>query len=386
MSVGLVATVTACATLPDRVTFTKVDLAAARAVPGDPVRFWADDDARTYARWGDTLVRDRGVTPAHGMALLALSGGSDKGAYAAGLLNGWTGRGGRPEFDIVTGVSTGALIAPFAFLGSAEDASLTAIYTGINGEDVYRQRVLGGLFGGASLLDTKPLQTLIARYVTSDFLARVAAEHRRGRRLLVLTTNLDAERGVVWDMGAIAASPAPRNLILFRQILLASASIPGAFPPVMVDVVGNGHAFAEMHVDGGAIGGFFVMPRAMLEAGNRQNGPGGTIQILYNGRIDPQFAVVKPRTFGIMGRALATVLGEIDRTGVKDLKAYGADHGTAVSVCAIDDGFQVKDSTLFDPNYMRALYNYGLSVGQAGDCLARPAPSPPATPISPRRP
>jgi predicted acylesterase/phospholipase RssA len=146
------------------------------------------------------------------------------------VLNAWSRQGGRPSFDIVTGVSTGSLIAPFAFLGEQEDGELKAIYTGVSRKDIYHQRILSGLFGGPSLMSTRPLQALIARHITLALLDRIAAQHRGGRRLLVMTTNLDAERGVIWDMGAIAASGTSDRLSLFRQVLLASASIPGVFP------------------------------------------------------------------------------------------------------------------------------------------------------------
>ncbi|RDE05596.1 hypothetical protein DVW87_10210 [Sphingomonas aracearum] len=368
----------ACASTPKRAAFTSADLAVARVIEGDDVRFWTDDTPAAYRKWGEALLRQRGTVGA--MRLLALSGGSDKGAYSAGLLNGWTERGSRPVFDIVTGVSTGALIAPFAFLGSAEDRSLTSIYTGIDSDSIFRPHVLSGLLGGSSLLDTKPLQALIARHVTPAFLARIAAEHRRGRRLLVLTTNLDAQRGVVWDMGAIAASGSPRSAALFRDVLLASASIPGAFPPVMVDVTGNGRPFAEMHVDGGAIGGFFVMPRAMLDAATDPSSANGAVQILYNGRIAPQFEVVKPKTFDIMSRALSTVLGEIDRSTVADLRRYARERRIAFSLCAIGNDFGEPAGKLFDPAYMRALYDYGLRTGKTGGCLAPEQPRAPEQP------
>lgn len=358
-----------CATTLPRIPFNAADLATAQVFPGEPVRFWADNDPDVYREWGETLAQQRSTSQNNNMSLLALSGGSDKGAYSAGLLNGWTQRGSRPQFDIVTGVSTGALIAPFAFLGADEDDELRAIYTGIDDSDIYRHRVLGGLLGGTSLLDSKPLAKLIARYVTPDFLERIAVQHRLGRRLLVLTTNLDAQRGVVWDMGAIAANATPGHLALFREVLLASASIPGAFPPVMINASGNGHRFEEMHVDGGAIGGFFVMPRAMLEASSGRAPSGSSIHILYNGQISPQFEVVSPRTFSIMGRALSTVLGEIDRTGVDGLRGYAENHNIALSLCAIDSGFTAKEAKLFDRDFMRALYAYGLGVGRADNCL-----------------
>jgi hypothetical protein len=302
--------------------------------------------------------------------VLALSGGSDKGAYDAGLLNGWTKRGDRPSFDIVTGVSTGALIAPFAFLGPEEDATLTAIYTGISGRDVYKQRVLRGVLGGESLLDSAPLADLIARYATPALIERVAAEHRRGRRLLVMTANLDAQRGVIWDMGAIASSGSPRRLGLFRQVLLASASIPAAFPPVRIEVTANGRIFEEMHVDGGTVAGFFVLPRSVMATTPPDAPSHGGIYVIYNGRFRPEFKVVSPRTFSIASRALYTVLAEVDRTSVEALRAYAQDRRIDFVLCAVEEETPAKQPPLFDTAYMRGLYAVGRDEAASTDgCL-----------------
>lgn len=365
----------ACATFPQRTPYTLADLSAATPLPGGVVRYWASDDDEAYRRWGESVLRQRqgrGISaPA---TLLALSGGSDKGAFGAGLLNAWSRRGDRPVFDIITGVSTGALIAPFAFLGREEDATLMRIYTSISSKDIYRQRVLSGLFGGASVLDSKPLSRLIAHYVTPAFLERIAAQHRAGRRLLVMTTQLDAERGVIWDMGAIAATASPQRLALFRQVLLASSSIPGAFPPVLIDMTGQGRSFAEMHVDGGTVSGFFTLPRAMLltEAAGTTAPPGSAIYVVYNGRLDARFDVTKPRTFSILSRALTTVLGEADRTNVADLRSFAQDHNIGFSVCAIQRATPRDDAPLFDTAHMRELYAMGEREGtSATGCLAK---------------
>lgn len=364
-----------CATLPARTPYGPADLAAASSLPGEVVRYWASGDDDAYHRWGEGLLRQRqGSGMSAPATLLALSGGSDKGAFGAGLLNAWSRRGDRPAFDIVTGVSTGALIAPFAFLGRNEDATLTQIYTNISSKDIYRQRVLGGIFGGASVLDSKPLSQLIARYVTPRFLDRIAAQHRRGRRLLVMTTQLDAERGVIWDMGAIAASASPQRLTLFRKVLLASSSIPGAFPPVLIDMTGRSRSFAEMHVDGGTVSGFFTLPRAMLSAGETGSTapPGSAIYVVYNGRLDAQFDVTRPRTFNILSRALSTVLGEADRTNVADLRGFARDRKIGFTVCAIQRSTTRDDAPLFDTAHMRELYAMGEQEGtSANGCLTK---------------
>ncbi len=183
---------------------------------------------------------------------LAISGGGENGAYGAGLLCGWTEAGTRPEFKLVTGISTGALTAPFAFLGPAYDQQLKDVYTTITAKDVLEERGIFAAIWNDAMADNAPLQNLVAKYVDADLLAAIAAEHRKGRNLLVGTTNLDARRGVVWDIGKIAEYGTPEALELVRKILIASAAIPGAFPPMMFDVEANGTKYQEMHVDGGA--------------------------------------------------------------------------------------------------------------------------------------
>src|SRR5215469_1403115 len=244
--------------LPPRAPFTAADAAAA-GIPGMPdARFWGDSES-DFAKALPTL---------RGPWLILSTGGSD-GAFGAGLLNGLSAAGKRPDYAVVTGVSTGALMAPFVFAGPRYDAALAAVYTHTSAADIFE---VGGT--GESFLDTWPLKDLIAKQITPALLADIAAAHQAGRRLFIVTTDLDAERSVVWNMGAIAAhasahssSPGGDDAIkLFRNILLASGSVPGAFPPVLIDVEGNGKRFAEMHVDGGVGGQFFVAPPALMQS------------------------------------------------------------------------------------------------------------------------
>src|SRR5207248_4738421 len=193
--------------------------------------------------------------------VLVLSGGGAYGAYPAGILCGWTEAGTRPGFDVVTGVSTGALVATLAFLGPSRDADLRRVYTTVTSKDVFEERrpeVAGVL--GESLADSKPLERLINSVADERLLAEVAAEHAKGRRLYVGTTHLDSRRLIVWDMGAIATRGGPVYLTLFRKVLLASASIPGFFPPVRVPVEVDGKAYEELHVDGGVTAALFFRP------------------------------------------------------------------------------------------------------------------------------
>ena len=171
------------------------------------------------------------------LEILALSGGGSDGAFGAGVLAGWTERGDRPEFEQVTGVSAGAITAPFAFLGSKYDDQIKEIWTHYNTDQLVVPQLLAGLFGGESIADTTPLRNLVAKYVDREFLKEIAAEYERGRLLTIGTTNLDAKRPVVWNMGAIARHyDDPAAVQLFRDVIIASAAIPGLFPPVNIKV------------------------------------------------------------------------------------------------------------------------------------------------------
>ena len=257
----------ACAS-PVRQAAVPAALTEQVSVLGIPnARFWTDTQGPEMVQEAmRALARERAalpgaarpVTPLPAANYLALSGGSDNGAFGAGLLSGWADNGTRPSFKLVTGISTGALIAPFAFLGPAYDQQLRTIYTGIGPGDVYERRsVLTAVFSDA-LADTDPLYRLISRYANQDMFAAIAREYAKGRLLLIGTTNLDVQRPVLWNIGAIAASGKPGALDLFRKILLASASIPGVFPPVLIGVESGGQHYQEMHVDGGASAQVFV--------------------------------------------------------------------------------------------------------------------------------
>jgi predicted acylesterase/phospholipase RssA len=213
-------------------------------------RFFPDADSGPAIEEGKAaLQRERATlgisdkAPLPPAYFLAVSGGGDNGAFGSGLLNGWSATGTRPQFKMVTGVSTGALIAPFAFLGPAYDAQLREVYTTMTPDRVFRQRGYPAALFDDAMADTSPLAMLIAKYANQDLLDAIAAEYRKGRLLMIGTTNLDAQRPVIWNIGAIAAS-----------------GRPGAFQPAMIDVEVDGVEFQEMHVDGGAISQLFLYP------------------------------------------------------------------------------------------------------------------------------
>ena len=223
------------------------------------VRTWAFEHSPEFEKdlilsvQQESSYGSRGHNDATGhFNILALSGGGANGAFGAGILHGWSEAGSRPSFKIVTGISTGALTAPFAFLGSEYDPTLKKVYTSVATRDIMRVRPFIVMRGGLdSLADTTPLQKLLEEYITDDVIRDVARAHQTGRRLYIGTTDLDASRLVIWNMGVIAAADRPEAFDLFRSVMLASASIPILFPPVYIPVEAGGAAYEEMHVDGG---------------------------------------------------------------------------------------------------------------------------------------
>ncbi|NQW53499.1 MAG: patatin-like phospholipase family protein, partial [Rhodospirillales bacterium] len=274
------------------------------------VRFYADGDASPMVQEGQrSFEREQAALKAAGTSTtrlppasyLAMSGGGDNGAFGAGLMKGWTESGTRPEFKMVTGVSTGALIAPFAFLGPDYDATLHEVYTTMTPEKVYRLRGLMAALYDDAMADTGPLAEVIASYADQRMFDAIAREYEKGRLLLIGTTDLDAQRPVIWNIGALAASRHPQALDLFRKILRASAAIPGAFQPVMMDVEINGKKYQEMHVDGGAVAQLFLYPPAIdLKADSVKRER--RAYIVRNGPLSPNHSASDRRTVSIAGR------------------------------------------------------------------------------------
>lgn len=302
---------------------------------------------------------------------LSISGGGDNGAFGAGLLTGWTAHGDRPKFDLVTGVSTGALIAPFAYLGPDYDPVLTAVYTQTQPSDIFLERgLLGALFGEA-MGDTTPLYGLISRYIDAELLAKIADEYSKTNRwLLVATTNLDTGTPVIWNMGKLAQVGTPEALSLFRKILLASAAIPGMFPPVMIDVVADGKNYQEMHVDGGATMSVFLYPSALGAAAREQHvlatSKTRKAYVIRNSRIDADWKEIERDTLSIMGRAVSQL---IQSQGYGDLyriyQTTQRDH-VEFNLAYIGADFKFHHEREFDRQYMNALYQYSYSLGKAG--------------------
>jgi hypothetical protein len=315
---------------------------------------------------GTAVTRAQAIDTNRPLTQLAISGGGPRGAYGAGLLCGWTKAGNRPEFDIVTGISTGALMGPYAFLGPAYDQQLQTAYTTITDKDVFTRRSkLKILFGADSVVDTSPLAKTIDKEMNQAMMDAIAAEYRKGRRFYVGTSDLDAQCLMIWDMGAIAASGRPDARALFCKILLASASIPVAFPPVIFNVEAGGQPYDEMHGDGGVmtqVFGALFLDRLMQLSQHSK----GQLFIIRNECIAPDWEGVKPHLIPVSGRTVGTL---IKTQGIGDLYRLfivSQLRGMDFNVASIPESFDMKSKGEFDPDYMKALFEIGYNQARNG--------------------
>lgn len=351
---------------PPRIPFTAADDAVA-TIPGMPdARFWSDSEADYKA-----------ALPAQPGPWLILSSGGSDGAFGAGLLNGLTAAGKRPEYSVVTGVSSGALMAPYAFAGAKYDDALREAYTKITAADVFEA---GG--SGESFADSWPLRDMIKKRITPEFLADIAAAHRAGRRLFIATFDLDSERGVIWNMGAIAAHGGDEGLRLFRTVVLASASIPGGFPPVLIDVEGNGKRFQEMHSDGGLGGQFFVAPLSLMAPTSDWKLPATTLDILVNTGLTRDFQVVERFVPNILTQSVGGAVKVDTRLMLSLSYALAKRSGVPFNVASIPYSFNMPSRGAFDSVYMNALYQLGFEQGKGAAAFASQLPPDPGAPPS----
>jgi predicted acylesterase/phospholipase RssA len=333
--------------------------------PGLPV-------ARDFFRVGERIrAAQRPAELPPRKSCLCLSGGGAFGAYQAGLLVGWTELGTRPDFDAVTGVSTGALVAALAFLGPDYDPELRRVYTTLKTEDIYtRKRGLRSLFSD-SLADNAPLAKQIDRTLTPEAVARLAAEHRKGRRLYIGTTDLDGRRPVVWDLGAIAAREEPGARSLIARLLLASAAIPAFFPPVEVPIEVDGRPLVERHVDGGVTQNvFFRPPQVPPEFRTRPPAEflfGSDLYVVVAGKLYADPEVVRPKVLKIAAGSVSSLI--YAQTRVELVKLYTTTMITGMNyhLAAIPQDFAAPtDSTTFEPSAMERLFEEGRRQALTG--------------------
>ena len=367
---------------PRRLPAVPMEQATSAVIPGIPgARYWVGVDIEAYTNDVmaarqleiDAMARNgqTGLLPP--AALLAVSGGGDNGAFGAGLLCGWTAAGNRPAFKAVTGVSTGALIAPFAFLGTDYDDVLRQVYTSVKPTDIAERRSFLAAVDNDGMADNRPLWGLISKFVDDKLLAKIAAEHAKGRLLLIGTTNLDARQPVIWNMGVIASSHAPGALDLFRKILLASAAIPGAFPPSMFPVEVDGKPYEEMHVDGGASAQVFLYPPSLKGAAQSMGFDMSQqrelhVYIIRNAELKASWQPVERRTINIAGRAIASL---IHTQGIGDLyRIYvtAQRDGLDFNLAYIGPDFKYEGvkKEEFDTPYMQALFDYAFKLAKGG--------------------
>ncbi len=364
----------ACSTTEQRNPLP-AELTTQAVIAGIPeARFWADEWPTFSLERFDSLTESDINEHFSGVYnkphnYLAISGGGANGAFGAGLLAGWAKAGTRPEFTMVTGVSTGALTAPFAFLGAEYDDELKLVYTTTKTSDIAKERSLISGILSDSMASTEPLKRLIKKYVTPEVIEAISIEHKKGRRLFVGTVNLDAARSVIWNIGAIASSDHPEKIALIHDILRASAAIPVAFPPVIIPVDIDGKQYDEMHVDGGTGSQVFVYPAAVnwkqitkkLKVKGKPE-----VYIIRNSFLEPDYNGIIRSIVPIATRSIDSL---IRTQGVGDLYQIYAlceRDGNDFNLAYIPTDFIEKPTEGFDPVYMTHLYERGYKMALEG--------------------
>ena len=374
LAVVLLATfLQSCVSVPKR-TPVPDSIYEEAVIPGIPrARFWGDAKPPYTDAWMATskekLQAEYPELFGKEHTYLAISGGGANGAFAAGLLSGSTEAGTRPEFSMVTGVSTGALIAPFAMLGPEYDSLLKEFYTTYDTKDLIHKRLIVNSLTSDAMYSTKGLETQLAKYVTDEVMQQLADKHRQGRQVFIGTTDIDAGRPVIWNITRIAASGEPFALDLIRQIMLASASIPAAFPPVAIDVEAQGRRYQELHVDGGTASQVFLYPAGLpweelLEKLEVPRAP--RAYVIRNSRLDPEGIAVNRKLLPIAERTISSL---IRSQGIGDLYrifALAERDGLEFNLAYIPKEFDAIPTEMFDPVYMKKLYELAYEMGKSG--------------------
>ena len=372
--------VTACASEPPRnpVPYEHIDRVDVVDMPG--VRVWGD-------KLSDVLHQDlvqsiqnekpglfpRGPDGAFQYRGLSLSGGGDHGALGAGFLKGWSASGSRPTFKIVSGISTGALIAPLALLGSEYDDDLEAAFTTVSATDIYETKSILRAYWRESLADNHPLEELVHKFISDEVIDAVAQAHLNGQRLLIGTTNFDAQRPVIWNMGVVANSQHPKAYEIFRKILVASASIPVLFPPVLIDVESDGAVYEEMHVDGGTVGQMFFYGaaigwRKVLSEASGVDDPEdqSTLFLIIDGEVDPEYQHVRRRLTPITNRTIGTLIKVSAWSALYRMYLHARADGYEFRFVGLPDDYESESTHPYDPADMKRMFNIGYEMGRSG--------------------
>ena len=385
---ALLGTSVGCSSISPRHPVPVDQLYRAQVLPGIPaVRAWAGTFSEHFSADLVESVRQeingsiqKGETGFPTLNILTLSGGAEYGAFGAGFINGWTQSGTRPDFKFVTGISAGALIAPFAFLGQEYDGVLKEAFTTIGPEDIYLKRGLGALWSD-SLADSAPLARLIKKYFDQDILMVVAQAHRQGKRLYIATTNMDADRLVVWNMGAIANSGQPIALELFRKVILASSSIPLTFPPVLINVKVDGVPYDEMHVDGGVKAQLFLTAATIdITEIRKQLGLPKTLEertrlfVIRNATVGPEHKSVPRKLNNIMERALTLLIKSHARNDLVRIHDFAHESGFGFNWVSLPNDDKPPETEPFDNAEMNRLFGIGYEMGLKGNTWRKEPP------------
>lgn len=371
---AIVLIITGCASIPERNPLP-LNLTNQARISGVPeARFWGDEwpkfSLKTFETYTDAEFR-RHYSGVYNQPhnYLAISGGGANGAFGAGLFAGWTASGTRPQFTMVTGISTGALTAPFAFLGPEYDDTLKEVYTTTTTEDIVEKRNIVSALFSDSMTDSTPMQALIAKYITDRVIDAIARGHQRGRRLFIGTLNLDAGRSVIWNIGAIAVSDYPHKLTLIHDVLRASASIPVAFPPVVISVNVDGKMYDEMHVDGGTGSQVFVYPASvdwrMITRKLKVKGI-PHVYVIRNSFLDPDYRGVKRNVLPIASRSIDSLIRTQGIGDLYQIYALCKRDGNDFNLAYIPSDFTEEPGEAFDPIYMGKLYELGYDMALKG--------------------
>ncbi|MFO0805955.1 MAG: patatin-like phospholipase family protein [Gemmataceae bacterium] len=356
--------------------------------PGPQAGYDAQADTNDFILRADQMrkaayekgMRDRNpnAPPPVQKNVLSLSGGGSFGAFSAGVLCGWSARGDRPVFDVVTGISTGALIAPFAFLGQAYDCQLKTFYTTLEERDLYKKKPVRGLFG-ESLADNTRLAEQVERMLSPQLLAEIAAEHHKGRRLYIGTTAAESKRFVVWDIGEIAARGRPQDRRLIKQILLGSSAIPGVFPPQHIDVDVDGRCVTERHIDGGVSQALFIHP-PYLPPEHRSKVPnadlaGTNLYLIVAGKLYADLEKIKPAALELVGKEISAMIYAQTRGDLQRMYTTSMLTGMNYFLTAIPPEYPAPTSSMaFNIPALTGMFNEGYRIACDGTAWRRTPP------------
>lgn len=318
---------------------------------------------------GHVVPADQPLKP---RTILALSGGGMYGAYTAGVLNGWSKAGNRPSFDVVTGISTGALIAPLAFLGSDFDPHMERMYTQVRRRDIFTYRSWATVPFRDAVASTAPLREIVMGTVTDEFMVALVAEHRKGRRLYIGTTNLDTKRFITWDLGAVASKGGKASKKLVIDLLVASCSVPGVFPPVPIEVEVDGKKYTELHIDGGMTAPLFV-PAAVLDAASLDptiplaaQAP-ATLYLIQAGKVFADPTPVQSKLLPVLGAGTTALMSSQGRREISNLYHLCRLGGIRFQMTALAGDFPTPAGGLeFDRPEMNKLFAEGTRIGSSG--------------------